>query len=89
MRARLLERSARLAELLRRYDLSPAGGCRLFQWVRHPHAAQLHDALARQGILTRLFDAPASLRFGLPGEEVQWQRLETALATLMRTSVKT
>jgi cobalamin biosynthetic protein CobC len=27
----------------------------------------------------RLFDAPPSLRFGLPGAELQWQRLESAL----------
>lgn len=85
MRARLQERSARLAGLLRRHDLPPAGGCSLFQWVRHPNAAQLHDALARQGILTRLFDAPPSLRFGLPGPEPHWLRLEGALATVART----
>jgi L-threonine-O-3-phosphate decarboxylase len=88
MRTRLHEQSARLAELLHRHDLPPAGGCSLFQWVRHPPAAQLHDALARQAILTRLFDAPPSLRFGLPGPEAQWLRLETALATVARTGIE-
>jgi len=33
----------------------------------------------QQGILTRLFGDPASLRFGLPGNEQAWLRLETAL----------
>ena len=87
MRARLQERSARLVALLRRYNLPPAGGCSLFQWVRHPNAARLHDALARQAILTRLFDAPPSLRFGLPGPEAHWLRLEAALAAVARTQV--
>jgi cobalamin biosynthetic protein CobC len=38
------------------------------------------EALARAGILVRLFQSPASLRFGLPDNEAGWQRLERALA---------
>lgn len=71
----------RLSLLLTRHLLTPNGGTALFQWVRTPRAAVLHEALARQGILTRLFDAPASLRFGLPGNENEWNRLEHALET--------
>jgi len=71
---------ARLAALLRHHGLPPAGGCALFQWVRIDSAADLHDALARQGILTRWFDDPSSLRFGLPKNETDWVRLDAALA---------
>ena len=47
-----------------------------------PDAQDLHEALARQGILTRLFIESSSLRFGLPGNAADWERLETALAGL-------
>ncbi|GAB3469715.1 threonine-phosphate decarboxylase CobD [Azotobacter salinestris] len=70
----------RLAGLLSAQGLAPAGGTALFQWVRTPEAARLHDFLARQGILVRLFETPASLRFGLPADETGWQRLARALA---------
>lgn len=82
MRVRLREASARLGALLAAHGLAPQGGTALFQWVRTPHAARLHDALARRGILTRVFRDPPSLRLGLPGDEVAWRRLEEALATL-------
>ncbi|MBI5751357.1 MAG: threonine-phosphate decarboxylase [Hydrogenophilales bacterium] len=81
-RERLQGDSARLAALLTRHGLAPAGGSSLFQWIRTDRAAGLHEVLARQGILTRLFDAPASLRFGLPGAEGEWNRLEIALGKL-------
>ncbi len=42
-------------------------------------AVHLHDRLARHGILTRLFSEPSSLRFGLPGKEADWQRLDVVL----------
>ena len=32
------------------------------------------------GIPTRLFSGPSSLRFGLPGSETDWQRLDVVLA---------
>lgn len=70
----------RLAALLTRCGLPPAGGCGLFQWVRTPDAARLQDRLARRGILTRLFTEPPSLRFGLPGTETDWERFEATLA---------
>ncbi|OIR18314.1 threonine-phosphate decarboxylase [mine drainage metagenome] len=69
----------RLAELLRTADLTPSGGCALFQWVYCADAVRIHERLAQQGILTRLFDAPPSVRFGLPSEEAQWVRLADAL----------
>jgi L-threonine-O-3-phosphate decarboxylase len=78
---RLPAESQRLADLLARHGLAPSGGCALFQWVLTPRAAAIHEALAGQGILTRLFDAPASLRLGLPGDEPAWARLAAALAS--------
>lgn len=69
----------RLADVLTRRRLPPASGCGLFQWVRAPDAARLQDCLARRGILTRLFTELPSLRFGLPGTEADWERLEAAL----------
>ena len=114
-RQRLGTAGARLQALLAHHGLNPDGGCALFQWVRTPDAQDLHEALARQGILTRLFiessslrfgrsqhprlrrpaspyllhpwsrasrDTCASLRFGLPGNEADWTRLEAALSGL-------
>ncbi|WP_215782605.1 threonine-phosphate decarboxylase CobD [Paludibacterium sp. B53371] len=81
MRQRLPAESDRLATLLRRHGLAPGGSTPLFQWVCHPQAAMLHRQLASQGILTRLFDAPPSLRFGLPAQESDWARLDQALAS--------
>jgi cobalamin biosynthetic protein CobC len=79
-RAALPAASARLAALLGDHGLAPAGGTALFQWVRTADAADWHERLARQGILTRLFDDPPSLRFGLPHHESDWARLAAALA---------
>ena len=79
MRARLHAQCARLVALLQRCGLPPAGGCSLFQWVPTVAAAAIHETLAREGILTRLFDAPNGLRFGLPAHDAEWERLERAL----------
>jgi len=78
-RQRLQLDASRLAAMLTRQGLAPAGDTALFQWVSTLHAPELHEALARQGILTRPFTEPASLRFGLPATELEWARLETAL----------
>lgn len=72
--------SARLRTLLREQGLAPSGGCMLFQWVRTQHAEALYLHLAQQAVLVRLFAATSSLRFGLPADDVQRQRLEVALA---------
>lgn len=78
-RERLYAASARLAELLRENGLGEPAGCALFRYVTTPHADTLFEALARRGILVRRFDAPAALRFGVPGNENEWRRLATAL----------
>ena len=79
-RMRLDQAGKRLADLLQRQGLSVAGGTRLFQWAPLPEADFWQDALARRGILARRFTDPPGLRFGLPGAEPAWRRLELALA---------
>jgi histidinol-phosphate/aromatic aminotransferase/cobyric acid decarboxylase-like protein len=80
--ARLHACSDRLAALLVRHGLAPTAGCAFFQWWRDARADQMHEALAKQGILTRCFDSPGSLRFGLPGDEAAFARLDAALGSL-------
>lgn len=83
-RLRLNKDSKRLQRLLERFGLAPAGNTALFQYCPTADAAKLHEALARQGILTRLFEGsvgePPALRFGLPGYESAWQSIEQALS---------
>ena len=85
MRAQLHTQCARLTALLQGCGLPPAGGCSLFQWVPTLAAAEIHKALAREGILTRLFDVPRGLRFGLPAHDGEWARLELALGAYQET----
>ncbi|WP_252273968.1 threonine-phosphate decarboxylase CobD [Pseudomonas subflava] len=74
----------RLAVLLSEHGLAPAGGTALFQLVGHYQAVGLHGYFARRGILLRLFAEIRCLRFGLPGDEAGWQRLEQALKDMPR-----
>ncbi len=74
--------SQRLRQLLQQYQLPITGSNALFQWVKTPQAAHLHQQLAQHAILTRLFTQPSSIRFGLPANELAWGQLETALQTL-------
>jgi cobalamin biosynthetic protein CobC len=82
-RIQLVAGGERLATLLRHAGLDSAAGPALFKWCTLPNAAAVHDALARRGILTRLFSDPPSLRFGLPPDEAGWARLEQALAACL------
>jgi L-threonine-O-3-phosphate decarboxylase len=83
-RSRLLSASRQLAALLAGHGLAPTASSGLFQWCRHDDASTLHHALAKRGILTRLFDVPPSLRFGLPPDDAAFERLDTALTEVMR-----
>jgi len=85
MSQRLQKDALRLETLMQQYGLAPQGGTALFQYCPTTEAGWLHEGLAKQGILTRLFQQPAALRFGLPGSEDEWQRLAQALDLLMRT----
>ena len=78
----LVSKGKRLKRLLSDFGLKPSGSCDLFQWFKTNKALSYHQKLAQQGILTRVFDSPASLRFGLPKTEHDWQRLQKALQQL-------
>jgi cobalamin biosynthetic protein CobC len=80
-RARLTQAAMRLDQILIAAGLEIAGGTSLFRLVRTPAAAALFHHLGRGGILVRRFaDQPPWLRFGLPANETEWQRLAAALA---------
>lgn len=84
-RTRLTVTSSRLKELLCDFDLTPTGGTAFFQWIETPRARRLHEHIAAGGILTRLFEPvetarmSPSIRFGLPGSEEEFNRLQTRL----------
>jgi len=85
-RAQLRLSGARLGTLLARHGLT-AVVHPLFCWVPHAEALALHEALARDGIWTRYFEAAGGclpgLRLGLPPDRPEsWQRLDAALAAL-------
>jgi cobalamin biosynthetic protein CobC len=80
-RVALATRAARLDELLKRHGLQPIGDSPLFRLVEHPDAQDIFVRLARAGILTRPFASNARwLRFGLPGNDEAFDRLDRALA---------
>jgi len=56
------------------------GACPLFRLVVQVDAPALFERLARAGILTRPFGERADwLRFGLPGDDAAFDRLDRAL----------
>jgi cobalamin biosynthetic protein CobC len=72
----------RLDALLQGCGFSVIGGTPLFRLTSHPLAPQIADALGRHGVHVRRFPrARTWLRFGLPGTEPAWQRVEQALLT--------
>jgi cobalamin biosynthetic protein CobC len=84
MRAQLGTEIARLTSLLQAQRFAPHS-TPLFAWTDDARAAAVHHQLALRGIWTRLFPEPASVRFGLPGTEPQWQRFEQALIESVQT----
>jgi cobalamin biosynthesis protein CobC len=93
-RRRLQAAAECLDSMLIRAGLAIVGGTTLFRLARADAAAgrgtaaseRTADAtfrhLAQHGILTRPFSSDASLlRFGLPADEAQWQRLAIALVS--------
>jgi cobalamin biosynthetic protein CobC len=80
-RASLAQAEARLDAMLASVKLEIAGGTPLFRLVRSPVAQDLFQHLGCAGIFTRRFaEEPSWLRFGLPGADTDWQRLDAALA---------
>jgi len=80
-RKRLSDAARRLDRVLVDAGLAIVGGATLFRLAQTPAARALFDHLGDAGILVRPFaDHPAWLRFGLPGDEQAWQRLQNAMA---------
>jgi cobalamin biosynthesis protein CobC len=80
-RVKLAGEAQRLEQVLSRAGLAIAGGTPLFRLVRMPEARDLFQHLGRAGIFARRFsEQPGWLRFGLPGNEDAWSRLQAALA---------
>ncbi|MBA8907983.1 threonine-phosphate decarboxylase CobD [Aminobacter ciceronei] len=81
MRANLNVRAARLDSVLAASGFLAAGGTCLYRYVRHPAARRAVEALGRRGVLVRSFDfEPDALRFGVPSDDGDFERLATALA---------
>lgn len=87
MRLQLAKEALRMNDLLKKAGLEIAGGTSLFTLVRDKRATALFDHLGKRGILVRVFDErPSDIRFGLPGSEAEWQRLEAALLSFNHAS---
>ncbi len=80
MRAQLRSDAARLDRVLVEAGLDIVGGTSLFRLAAAPDARGWFERLAAAGILARPFaDHPTWLRFGLPGADSEFDRLESAL----------
>ncbi len=80
-RRRLSLDAARLDATLSRAGCQVLGGTSLFRLAAHPLAQEMAENLGGCGILVRRFPQEAAwLRFGIPGSETAWLRLEEALA---------
>jgi cobalamin biosynthetic protein CobC len=83
MRVRLGADSERLTSLLQMSGLTTIGRTDLFCLVKTKGAQQVFATFGRAGIFVRRFDEyPQLLRFGLPGNEIEWRRLSDALQAL-------
>lgn len=79
-RARLQQDSERLDRLLENAGLEILGGTCLFRLCTSPQAGNWFEHLARNGLLVRPFSQQLNwLRFGLPGTDSAWSRLQAAL----------
>ena len=88
-RQSLSQQSENLAVLLNKTFGCRCEGTDLFQTLYHKDAELFFIKLARQAVLVRFLPetsrTPAGLRFGLPANnEVSWQHLESALASLKK-----
>lgn len=76
-RAALSAAGQRLHDMLQ--DLGEVRSTALFSTLTIHQSGECHEFLARRGILVRRFEQQPLLRFGLPGCETDWQRLQTAI----------
>ncbi len=85
-RERLEKAAKRLDAILADLGLDIVGGTSLFRLAQTPDAGALFRHLGRAGILVRAFpDNPSWLRFGLPANEREWQRLDDATASFLES----
>jgi len=78
--ARLAQEAPRLDAVAQGAGWTLVGGTALFRLYEVGDAGAALDRLAREKIWSRIFkDRAGWLRLGLPGDEVEWQRLEAAL----------
>ncbi|RIX48469.1 MAG: threonine-phosphate decarboxylase [Rhodocyclales bacterium GT-UBC] len=77
MRSKLDVASRRLGQMLQAFG--EVKQTALFATLNMSEPGELHEFLARRGILVRRFEQQPLLRFGLPADEAQWQRLDSAL----------
>ena len=86
-RERLEQDARRLDVALAGARIEVVGGTSLFRLVRTSAADALFHYLGRAGILVRHFpEHPEWLRFGLPGTEIAWDRLLTAIESVSMSS---
>ncbi len=79
-RRRLVCDAERLDMMLARAGCGALGGTALFRLATHPFAEALARKLEESGILVRRFARePTWLRFGIPGCEEAWRRLEQVI----------
>lgn len=79
-RTALAARAAQFDRMLSQHGMAPQGASPLFRLVRAENAGALFDRLAGHHILTRPFaDRSDWLRFGVPADEAQMQRVARAL----------
>ena len=83
-RERIKQASARLEKLLMDYLPFTMVGSDLFKTVYIDNAPMFHESLCKEQVLTRLCDEKNAIRFGLPANEIQWQKLATVLCKLSK-----
>jgi cobalamin biosynthetic protein CobC len=80
MRTDLLLAGDRLKLLLKKYGITASGGA-LYQWWPEAQPELFSEHMAELGIWVRCFiQGAVGIRLGLPGHEIDWRRLDAALA---------
>jgi cobalamin biosynthetic protein CobC len=86
-RKRIAKAANKLDSILSASGLSVIGGTSLFRLAQNPTASALFRHLGHAGIFVRAFPDNASwLRFGLPGNAREWQRLHAAMVSFQNNS---
>lgn len=85
MKQTLSDDCATVRKILDDNRLNDLMGTDLFQTARTPGAKVIHESLASAHIWTRVFDTwPDHIRFGIPGTDAGFDRLDAALRKVAR-----